>query len=102
MHGKAAMCRMGKTVRAGVSRCPRFSLANREYGIIGNKDAPSFLNGATVDYDESRVSAKAADETDSPHPRKPFAPGQRRQRPGKFGKKPRGATLGRKAYSESR
>ena len=55
MHGKAAMCRMGKTVRAGVSRCPRFSLANREYGIIGNKDAPSFLNGATVDYDESRV-----------------------------------------------
>ena len=49
-----------------------------------------------------KVSAKAADETDSPHPRKPFAPGQRRQRPGKFGKKPRGATLGRKAYSESR
>ena len=49
-----------------------------------------------------QVSAKAADETDSPHPRKPFAPGQRRQRPGKFGKKPRGATLGRKAYSESR
>lgn len=56
MHGKAAMCRMGKTVRAGASRCPRFPLANREYGIIGNKDAPSFLNGATVDYDESRVS----------------------------------------------
>ena len=49
-----------------------------------------------------KVSAKAADETDSPHPRKPFAPGQRRQRPGKFGKKPRGATLGRKAYNESR
>ena len=47
---------MGKTVRAGASRCPRFPLANREYGIIGNKDAPSFLNGATVDYDESRVS----------------------------------------------
>ena len=32
-----------------------------------------------------KVSAKAADETDSPHPRKP-----------------RGATLGRKAYNESR
>ena len=49
-----------------------------------------------------KASAKAADEPDSPHPRKPFAPGLRRQRPGKFGKKPRGATLGRKAYSESR
>ena len=32
MHGKAAMCRMGKTVRAGVPRCPRFPLANRESG----------------------------------------------------------------------
>lgn len=49
-----------------------------------------------------KVSAKAADETGSPHPRTPFAPGPRRQRSGKFGKKPRGATLGRKAYGESR
>lgn len=57
MHGKAAMCRMGKTVRAGVPRCPRFSLANRESGTIGNLDALSFLNGATVGYDESRVPA---------------------------------------------
>ena len=32
MHGEAAMCRMGKTVRAGVPRCPRFPLANRESG----------------------------------------------------------------------
>lgn len=37
-----------------------------------------------------KVSAKAADETDSPHPRKPFAPGQRRQRPGKFRQKTTG------------
>ena len=57
MHGKAAMCRMGKTVRAGVPRCPRFPLANRESGTIGNLDALSFLNGATVGYDESRVPA---------------------------------------------
>lgn len=60
------------------------------------------LNNKGVFISGVKVSAKAADETDSPHPRKPFAPGQRRQRPGKFGKKPRGATLGRKAYSESR
>ena len=53
----AAMCRMGKTVRAGVPRCPRFPLANRESGTIGNLDALSFLNGATVGYDESRVPA---------------------------------------------
>ena len=58
MHGKAAMCRMGKTVRAGVPRCPRFPLANRESGTIGNLDALSFLNGATVGYDESRVPVK--------------------------------------------
>ena len=57
MHGKAAMCRMGKAVRAGVPRCPRFPLANRESGTIGNLDALSFLNGATVGYDESRVPA---------------------------------------------
>ena len=44
-----------------------------------------------------KVSAKAADETDSPHPRKPFAPGQRRQRPGKFGKKTTGSHLGQKS-----
>ncbi len=49
-----------------------------------------------------KVSAKAADEADGTHPRKPFAPGPRRQRPAKFAKKPRGATLGRKAYNEPR
>ena len=51
------MCRMGKTVRAGVPRCPPFSAHNQESGTIGNLDALSFLNGATVGYDESRVPA---------------------------------------------
>lgn len=49
-----------------------------------------------------KVSAKVADETDTPQPRKAFGPGPRRQRPGKPAKKPRGATLGRKAYNEPR
>lgn len=60
------------------------------------------LNTKGVFISGVKVSAKAADETDAPHPRKAFAPGPRRQRPGKFGKKPRGATLGRKAYNETR
>ena len=49
-----------------------------------------------------KVSVTKDDGGDGPRPRKPFKPGPRRGHPGgKFGKKPRGATSGRKAYEES-
>ena len=77
------------------------SASERGYTTIYNSDGTiRYTDDPALLADPSLFAA--ADETDSPHPRKPFAPGQRRQRPGKFGKKPRGATLGRKAYSESR
>lgn len=40
--------------------------------------------------------------TDPASPRRPYAPGPRRLHPGKSGKKPRGATSGRKTYQEPR
>ena len=47
-----------------------------------------------------KVTAKKV-EGDSQH-RKPLSPANRRQHPGKFGKKPRGATSGRKAYLDAK
>ena len=47
-----------------------------------------------------KVSVQPDDGTEPLHTRKAFVPGQRRQYPGKFGKKPRGATSGRKAYEQ--
>lgn len=52
-----------------------------------------FISGA-------RVAAKKDGSAGTSAPRKPFAPGTRRQHPGKFGKKPRGATTGRKLYRD--
>lgn len=49
-----------------------------------------------------KVAVKMDDGTEIPPARKIFKPGPRRQVSGKFGKKPRGATAGRKAYAEPR
>lgn len=48
----------------------------------------------------TRVEAKKNDGTAGSSSRRPFAPAGRRQHSGKFGKKPRGATTGRKLYRE--
>lgn len=63
-------------------------------------DVLAVLNGG-VFIGGIRVTVTPDSGTGSLRPRKPFVPGQRRQHAGKFGKKPRGSTLGKKLYTES-
>lgn len=69
--------------------------------IAGNlaDDVLAVLN-TRVFISGTRVEAKKSDGTAGSSSRGPLAPGGRRQHSGKFGKKPRGATTGRKLYRE--
>lgn len=65
-------------------------------GEVADNVLAAFNNGVFISG--VRVVMTKDGEAAAPRPRKAFAPGPRRLHPGKTGKKPRGATSGKKTY----
>ena len=68
--------------------------ADRADGVLETLNNGVFIGGI-------KVTAVMEAGASGPHPRRPFTPGPRRLHPGVSGKKPRGATSGKKKLSDS-
>lgn len=69
--------------------------ADRADGVLETLNNGVFIGGI-------KVTAVMEAGASGPHPRRPFTPGPRRLHPGVSGKKPRGATSGKKNYQTPR
>lgn len=75
----------------------RFSVVEVSTELVD--DVLAVLNGGLF-ICGIKVTTKKDGGPDNQHARKPSSPGSRHHHPGKYAKKPRGATSGRKAYQE--